>query len=202
MRIKRREFSQGLMALVLSPMAAIARSTPDPEDTRIQALLAEWVDHRHQCRGVSAAAIEGDRIRFLSHGVMGLKDRREVSQHTVFGIASLTKVFTGLLLTDAVLRKEVALADPVRLYLPTSAKVPDHHWTRDTTLLDLAMHTTGLPQEIPNYSEAAANIGADPNLPLFKFLELFELTRPVGEAWSYSTRLIHRSASPSLIVLE
>src|SRR4051812_11454640 len=109
MRIDRREFTLGVMALALSPMAASARQMPDLEETRIQALLADWVDGRHQCRGVSAAAIDGDRIRFLSHGVMGPQDRREISRHTVFGIASLTKVFTGLLLSDAVLRKEVAL---------------------------------------------------------------------------------------------
>jgi D-alanyl-D-alanine-carboxypeptidase/D-alanyl-D-alanine-endopeptidase len=180
----RREFSQGLMAMVLGPMGASAREMSDPEDDRIRALLTEWVDGRHQCRGVSAAAIEGDRIRFLSHGVMGLQDKREVGQDTVFGIASLTKVFTGLLLSDAVLRKEVALTDPVRLYLPNT-KVPNYRG-REITLLDLAMHTTGLPQEIPNYAEAAANIGADPNAPLFKFLESLELTRPIGEAWSYS----------------
>ena len=85
MRINRREFSQGLMAIGLSPMAAVARETPDSEDARIQALLADWVEGRHQCRGVSAAAIESDRIRFLSHGVMGLQDKREISQDTVFG---------------------------------------------------------------------------------------------------------------------
>ena len=185
MSINRREFSQALMAAGLSPMAAIARELPDTEDARIQALLADWVDGRHQCRGVSAAAIEGDRIRFRSHGVMGLQDKREIGQDTVFGIASLTKVFTGLLLTDAVLRKEVALADPVRMYLPLSTKVPTYRG-REITLLDLAMHTSGLPQEIPNYAEAAANIGADPNAPLFRFLESLELTRPIGEAWSYS----------------
>ncbi|HEU5135432.1 MAG TPA: serine hydrolase domain-containing protein [Steroidobacteraceae bacterium] len=165
-------------------MAAIAREMSDPEDARIRALLRDWVDGRHQCRGVSAAAIEGDRIRYLSHGVMGLQDKREVGRDTVFGIASLTKVFTGLLLTDAVLRKEVALTDPVRLYLPNT-RVPNYRG-REITLLDLAMQTTGLPQEIPNYAEAAANIGADPNAPLFGFLESLELTRPIGEAWSYS----------------
>jgi len=167
MHINRRRFAQGLMVMALSPMAAVAREMSDPEDDRIQALLADWVDGRHQSRGVSAAAIEQDRIRFHSHGVMGLQDKREISQDSVFGIASLTKVFTGLLLTDAVLRKEVALADPLRLYLPTNTKVPNYHG-REITLLDLAMHTTGLPQEIPNYTEAAANIGSDPNAPLFK----------------------------------
>jgi CubicO group peptidase (beta-lactamase class C family) len=185
MRIDRREFSQGLMAMLLSPMAAVARARSGAEDTRIKALLADWVDGRHQCRGVSAAVIEGDHIRLLSHGVMGLQDKREVGHDTVFGVASLTKVFTGLLLTDAVLRKEVALADPVRLYLPRNTKVPNYRG-REITLLDLAMHTTGLPQEIPNYAEAAANIGADPNAPLFGFLESLELTRPIGETWSYS----------------
>ena len=97
MDINRREFAQGLMVMALSPMAAVAGEMSGSEGDRIQALLADWVDGRHQCRGVSAAAIEQDRIRFRSHGVMGVKDKREISQDTVFGIASLTKVFTGLL---------------------------------------------------------------------------------------------------------
>jgi len=185
MRINRREFSLGLAAGISSSMTAIARQAPDPEDSRIQALLADWVDARHQCRGVSAAALEFDRTRFHSQGVMGLQGKREIGRDTVFGIASLTKVFTGLLLADAVLRKEVSLSDPVQFYLPRGAKVPNYRG-REITLLDLAMHTTGLPQEIPNYTTAAANIGADPNAPLFEFLESLELTRPVGEAWSYS----------------
>lgn len=185
MQLGRRAFSQGLMLTALSPLAAHARAQPDAEDNRIRSLLADWVDTRHQCRGVCAVAIEHDRMRMHSRGVLGLSDQRAVSDDTVFGIASLTKVFTGLLLADAVLRKEVALQDPVRLFLPADRTLPKYGG-REITLLDLAMHTTGLPQEIPNYSQAATNIGADPTAPLFEFLASLELKRPIGEVWSYS----------------
>ena len=94
-------------------------------------------------------------------------------------------MFTGLLLTDAVLRKEVALGGS------RAAVSSDEH--EGAKLPRARDHPAGpgdahdwVAAGDPNYSEAAANIGADPNAPLFKFLESLELTRPIGEAWSYS----------------
>src|SRR5262245_23371671 len=42
---------------------------------------------------------------------------------TIFGIGSVSKVFTGLLLADMVKRGEVSLEDPVQKYLPPGVRM-------------------------------------------------------------------------------
>lgn len=61
---------------------------------------------------------------------------------TRFEIGSVTKGLTGLLLADAVARKEVDLATPIADYLPALAGSPAGR----TTLAQLASHTSGLPR--------------------------------------------------------
>jgi D-alanyl-D-alanine-carboxypeptidase/D-alanyl-D-alanine-endopeptidase len=184
MRLTRRAFAGNAIAAAIASWRSDA-DVPAGERQRISALLTDWVVSQQQCLGISAALVSESGTLLHSHGVLGVADPRRVNDDTVFGIASLTKVFTGLLLTISVSRGEVALADPVRLHMPEGAVMPTFAG-REITLLDLAMHATGLPQEIPNYKSAAENIGADPNKPLFDFLATHELNRPIGQAWSYS----------------
>lgn len=184
MRLTRRAFSTAAIASLASSWSGDA-AEPTTESQRIRELLADWVDGQHQCLGVAAALVSEQGTLLDCEGVLGLTDPRRVNADTVFGIASLTKVFTGLLLTNAVLRGELSLADPVRRHLPEGVSLPSFAG-REITLLDLAMHATGLPQEIPNYAAVAENIGADPNKPLFDFLATVELKKPIGASWSYS----------------
>jgi len=79
--------------------------------------------------------ITPDGRRAVSHGSTSLRDGRPVDSDTAFEIASVTKVFTCLLLTEMVARREVALGDPVAAHLPTRVHVPharggrSHWWT-------------------------------------------------------------------------
>jgi serine-type D-Ala-D-Ala carboxypeptidase/endopeptidase len=71
---------------------------------------------------------------------------------TLFEIGSITKVYTALLLADAIQRREVALETPVADLLPPGVTAP----TRDQqviTLRHLALHSSGLPR-IPPAIEA------------------------------------------------
>lgn len=72
---------------------------------------------------------------------------------SVFEIGSITKVYTGLLLADAVQRREVELDAPVAEYLPPGVSVP----TRDKapiTIRHLAVHSAGLPPLPPGLADA------------------------------------------------
>lgn len=61
---------------------------------------------------------------------------------SLFEIGSVTKVFTGVLLADMVLRQEVSLEDPLSRHLPGVRPAWRH---REPTLLELATHRSGLP---------------------------------------------------------
>jgi len=177
MRLDRRTFTQGLMTVWLSPSTTIAviDDGPDPEFDRVVALLEDWVGRRQRGPGVSVGWLVDDGALWAWRGVMSAGDSRELTLETLFAIGSLAPVFTGLLLTDAVLRKEVELADPVRLYLPPGTKVPTYRG-HEITLLDLAMQTSGLPQEFP----------VDSTSSLLDFLSRLELPAPIGEHWARS----------------
>ncbi len=62
---------------------------------------------------------------------------------TIFEIGSITKVFTSLLLAEAVQKKEVKLEDPVRQFLADPTVMPKRG-EQEVTLLELATHRSGL----------------------------------------------------------
>ncbi len=78
---------------------------------------------------------------------------------TLFEIGSISKVFTSLMLADAVQRKEVDLDTPITDLLPPGVTVPTVD-KRVITLKHLALHSSGLPRVPP--SVAAAGDNPDP----------------------------------------
>lgn len=78
---------------------------------------------------------------------------------TLFEIGSITKVFTGILLADAVNQGKASLDDLVSKHLPDGLLAEDSP-LRSVTLLDLATHTSDLPRMPGNLGE-----GSDPKDP-------------------------------------
>ena len=101
---------------------------------------------------------------------------------TLFEIASVTKLFTGLLLAQAVDAGKLNLDDPVQKLLPSSVAMPQWE-TRPITLLDLATHTSGLPRMPDNN-----RIGRQTFTPqqLYEFLGRYKLKAKPGEEYVYS----------------
>lgn len=106
---------------------------------------------------------------------------------THYEIGSITKVYTSLLLADAVQRREVALDTPVADLLPPGGAVP----TRDKvaiTLEQLALHTSGLPRLPPSLRDAspADPYGAFHEDQLYADLARTELQATPGTTITYS----------------
>jgi D-alanyl-D-alanine-carboxypeptidase/D-alanyl-D-alanine-endopeptidase len=106
---------------------------------------------------------------------------------TLYEIGSVSKVFTGLLLADAVARGEVTLETTIAKLLPEGVTLPDGAGDR-ITLRMLATHTSGLPRipaEIPNdnYTDPYATYG---DAELWLTLQRVKLDAPPGTKASYS----------------
>jgi CubicO group peptidase (beta-lactamase class C family) len=121
-----------------------------PSDDAIRALLKRRVEARKYI-GVVVGVIDGDRQSIISYGTFGANDRRAVGPDTLFEIGSVTKVFTSLLLADAVSTGAAKLEDPVSAYLPAHVKVPTRSGDQ-VTLLELATHSSGLPSLPINFT--------------------------------------------------
>jgi serine-type D-Ala-D-Ala carboxypeptidase/endopeptidase len=172
-----------VLSLLFVSHAAFAAVVSDAD---IRTILADRIDVQHQSVGIVVGAIDSTGRRVVAYGKTA-KDGKPVDADTVFEIGSITKVFTSLLLADAVKRGEVALTDPVSKYLPPDVKVPERGGKK-ITLVDLATHTSGLPRMPSNFHpKDPGNPYADYTVAqLYEFLSTVELTRDIGSKYEYS----------------
>src|SRR5207248_11710798 len=140
-----RNFQRAAIAMsifaILTPSFAGTQAVPP--DGEIRKILAERVGENETAVGIVVGVIDPQGRTIISYGHRNAGDARPLNGDTVFEIASVTKVFTALLLADMVEKNEVALSDPASKYLP-DIKLPERNG-RSITLADLATHTSGLP---------------------------------------------------------
>ena len=175
------------MFVLLTPGAARAQTAAVPSDAEIRTILVDRIDVQKQSVGIVVGVIEPAGRRVVSYGHLAKNDPRSLDGDTVYEIGSITKVFTSLLLADAVRRGEVALTDPVAKFLPANVKMPERSG-RAITLQDLATHTSGLPRMPSNFSpKDPANPYADYSFEnLYTFLSGYQLPRDAGSEYEYS----------------
>lgn len=152
--------------------------------------ISDLVQHAilRQQRAYSAVVAIADRSgrRFLRAAAAG---RSRPDSDTIFEIASLTKVFTALLLAEAATRGRVRLDDPLQAYLPPGVQAPEFEG-RPITLADLATHSSGLPLR-PNNLAASAPDAPDKYAgytleQLYAGLSDYALSQAPGTRFQYS----------------
>ena len=122
-----------------------AQPTVAADDNYVQSIktfLRGNLDPQKACIVIGLVDRHGSEV--ISWGRLGNGSGEEANGNSVFFIGSVSKTFTALLLMDMVDRGEMKLDDPVANYLPKSVKMPTHGG-KQITLLDLAIHTSGLP---------------------------------------------------------
>lgn len=179
-----------LLALLLGPspegprVCAAQSHFPTNEDLEV---MLRYLVEDGETPGIVLGVLDADgSARVVSYGSGG-PDTRPLGPRAVFEIGSITKTFTGTLLADMAARGEVALEDPLSMYLPPEVRVPSYDG-REITLLDLATHTSGLPRLPDNHTPS------DPQDPyadysveaMYEFLSNHELRRAPGAEFEYS----------------
>jgi D-alanyl-D-alanine-carboxypeptidase/D-alanyl-D-alanine-endopeptidase len=160
-----------------------------PSDVEIREMLAVRINAlagQEDGIGIVVGIISPQGRRVISYGHLNQGDPRPLDGNTGFEIASVSKIFTALLLADMVQKHEVVLADPVVKYLPAGVKLPERNG-HAITLLDLATHTSALPfmpDEMPTFGDSTA---AQPSsADIYRFLGRYQLPRDPGADWDYS----------------
>lgn len=176
-----------LAAVLLGVAPASGAQAAVGDEKELHALLVERIDVRKWGTAIVVGISSPQGRRVVSYGTLSVENRRKVDGATVFEIASLTKVFTALVLADMARQQQVKLDAPVSTCLPDDVKVPEHGG-KQITFLDLATHSSGLPLRPANLaSQTALNKYAGYTVQqLYQGLATFELPRDPGRAFEYS----------------
>jgi CubicO group peptidase (beta-lactamase class C family) len=134
-------------AAALVTAALAAQIGAQPSRAAAPADIDQWVARamrEFEVPGVALAIVKDDAVVVAKgYGVRRLGDAAPVDAHTLFGIASNTKVFTATALGLLVEEKKIEWDAPVIRYLPAFAMY-DPYVTRELTVRDLLVHRSGL----------------------------------------------------------
>jgi len=162
---------------------AATKTSRLPDQNEVKALLVHLVDEEQRAPGMVIGMIADDPQErwVVGYGKLSATDERVPDGDTVFEIGSITKVFTGILLAQAVEVGEVQLDDPISMYLPEGVVTPEHEG-KSITLLDLATHYSGLPPF--STTDLCEEYTMD---QMYDFLSGYHLTRAPGSIYEYSS---------------
>ncbi len=103
--------------------------------------------------GFAVSIFTKDSIYYMNgYGYSDVEQEKPFDEHTIMGIASISKTFVGVTLMKAIENEIVSLDDPINDILPFEIKNPNHPAT-PITLKHLATHTSSINDD-PNYNKA------------------------------------------------
>lgn len=161
---------------------ALSQTLTDPAVEKAAAPLVE----KRVVDGLSVGYIEGERSGMVHLGSWnGTKEK--ATELTLYEIASTTKVFTGLLLADAVLRGEINPYTAAEVSNPAGIRLPSRDG-RSVKWIDLSTHRSGLPR-LPGNLQATDLVNPYRDYDSAKaaaFLNQYALPRRPGTSQEYS----------------
>ncbi len=105
---------------------------------KIEDFLAQWMTD-NRIPGLGLSIVKGDEVLYTEgFGARDLKKNLPATEDTLYGMASVTKSFTGLAVLKLVERGELNLEDQISDYVPIN-------WKNNVTVHDLLTHSSGMP---------------------------------------------------------
>ncbi len=137
--------------------------------------IRDAVDNGHRI-GISLALINQHGTHYFSYGKMRASSNTVVSKNSLYGVGSLSKIFTALVFADMISKNEIQLDAPVNSFLPHTNMIPNISDTQ-LTLQHLITHTSGLPKNLPTDDSPES---------LYQAVSQYPFQSKYGEKYRYS----------------
>ncbi|RTZ49251.1 class A beta-lactamase-related serine hydrolase [Chryseobacterium arthrosphaerae] len=118
---------------------------------------AQKVAEESKAYSVSVGILKDGKVYTRHFGELDKGKGNKANDDTYFAIASVTKLFTGQLLAQAVLEGKVNLDDDVRKYLKGSYPNLEYNGV-PIKIRNLISYETALPRNLPNDDELRKNM--------------------------------------------
>lgn len=160
-----------------------------PVEAEIDRLAQGYVSKRKNV-ALAIGGIQQGHSFFKGFGKISPSNPIPPNSQTIYEIGSITKVFTGLVLSSLVNDGTVALDDSIQLHLPPDVARSLPVGVQAITLRHLATHTSGLPRLSNGFFSDRVDL-ANPyknytTSELYADLATIELLSPPGQKYEYS----------------
>jgi len=133
-----------LLLAGLSALSGLARAAEPPRE--VAEFLQKWLaDPNVKAPGIAVAAVNRDGIVWSGgFGYHDLEKKRPITAKTRFQFASVTKVYTALILAQLAAERKIDLDAPLTRYIPEFKSRWPAPGAQPITARHLATHTSGL----------------------------------------------------------
>ncbi len=91
--------------------------------------------------------IIGENTYFINNGVKNRKLGIETTENSIFQIASVGKLLTGIMINDLIIKGKINENQPITSYLPETYSKKVKNKLKNITVRDLLHHQSGLPRQ-------------------------------------------------------
>ncbi|WP_371069771.1 serine hydrolase domain-containing protein [Sediminibacillus sp. JSM 1682029] len=126
--------------------------------------------------GVCSISIDGETVFLKAYGKADLVKNLDTKPHTIFDLASITKIFTTTIILQLITKKKIFLSTPLKHCLPITSR---NSTLANITINQLLTHTSGLKAWHPFYTNL-------PNDNFFEVLEEIDLVERSSDEVIYS----------------
>jgi len=184
MRTKIKSFFVLALVSVFISISSLAQK--DSTIKYVKEYIKRIVDNEKSA-SIIIGVINKDGKQIISYGELEKGSGKKPDENSLYGIGSITKLFTCSLLADMVKSGKMKLNDPISKYLPDSVNTPTYNG-KEIRLYDLATHTSGLPPRPDNlYPLNPNNPYGDYTISeAYSFLSHYKLSREIGIRYEYS----------------
>ena len=135
-----------LLAMFALPSHAQSKPLQEPNQTSAIDQMFSQEFAKDRAGAVTVGLLkEGQLVWTTSYGVLDQRHKLPATESTVYGIASVTKMFAGIMLLQLVERGKVHFTDTVEKYFPEVNLIPKKYsWAPPITLVQVATMSAGL----------------------------------------------------------
>ena len=158
---------------------------------KIEQLIQERVTENN-IPSLSVGLIKDNKIfAYQNIGATERGGEQAVNENTSFQLASLTKMFTGLIAKELMVDGKIDVNASITTYLPTSLSKTAIEKLRPVTIRDLLQHKSGFPRDAASANRPwqfldGPMVGGYSETALLKDLEEMELIHTPGSKMEYS----------------
>lgn len=132
--------------LFLLPFILLSQDNSKKTIAKIDAVVKKYAE-KNNIPTINVGLIIGENTYFINNGVKNRKTRIETNENSIFQIASVGKLLTGIVINDLISKGKLDANEPINSYLPETYSKKVKNKFKNITVRDLLHHQSGLPRQ-------------------------------------------------------
>jgi CubicO group peptidase (beta-lactamase class C family) len=132
--------------LFLLPFTLLSQDISKKTISEIEELAKKYAE-LNDIPTINVGIVIGKNTYFINNGVKNRKTGIETSENSIFQIASVGKLLTGIVINDLIIKGKLNKNEPITSYLPETYSKRVNNKLKNITVRDLLHHQSGLPRQ-------------------------------------------------------